>query len=463
MMKPDLNAIGTLISSFFDKDRVQQIARQTGFVRRISDLTGPIYLQAMVFACLERSNGTLNHFAQVCLDLGVAITPQGIDERINAQSVTFMRTMFAQAMDTFVNRLPLPLLVLQQFTATNLIDSSTIPLPETMRAEYPGCGGNASAASLKVRLVFDFLLGNLQQLILAPGREADQGFTAYLSVVRPGSLNLMDLGHFNLSCFKRIARNQAYFLSRYLARISVLTPDRQSIDVLKWLQSACNPVLDQPIRLGKQKKHQLPCRLVAFRLPQEVAEQRRRKAKANAKRRGQTVSRATLALLDYAIYVTNVPETMLSARQVACLYRVRWQVELVFKLWKSYAGLREFTQMRRERVLTELYARMIGLVLTHFLVAPLRMPNGALANREISPVQARTIFQRFARSLNRLLHTFDQFVAELANMLFHITRFGFKQKRKKTPNVCHTLALISAIHRLDGDSEPELNLTPLLA
>jgi methyl-accepting chemotaxis protein len=273
----------------------------------------------------------------------------------------------------------------------------------------------------------------------------------------------MDLGHFNLSCFESMARNQAYFLSRYLARVGVLTPDRQSIDLLKWLQSACNPVLDQPIRLGKQKKHQLSCRLVAFRLPQQVAEQRRRKAKANAKRRGQTVSRATLALLDYAIYVTNVPENMLSARQVACLYRVRWQIELVFKLWKSYAGLREFAQMRRERVLTELYARMIGLVLTHFLVAPLRMPEGALTNREISPVHARTIFQRFARSLNRLLHNLDQFVAELATMLSHISRFGFKQKRKKMPNVCHALALISAIYRLDDDPQPEFNLTPLLA
>jgi len=46
---------------------------------------------------------------------------------------------------------------------------------------------------------------------------------------------------------------------------------------------------------------------------------------------------------------------------------VRWQIELIFKLWKSYCGLREFAHLRRDRILTELYARMIGLVLTHFL------------------------------------------------------------------------------------------------
>jgi len=463
-MKPDLQAIGLLIVSFFNDSQVPQIARRTGFVRRLSSLTGPIFLQAMVFACLEHPRLTLNHVAQTCLDLEVVITPQGVDERIGVTSVAFMQTIFARAMVTFINYLPLPLLVVQQFTAVNLMDSSTIPLPEALADEYPGSGGNASKASLKMRLVFDFLHGNLQQFVLSPGREADQSFSAYLAVVRPGSLNLMDLGYFNLAHFKTIADRQAYFLSRYYARAGVLSLTGQALDLLELLHTQCHTILDVPVRLGKQSQYRLPCRLVAFRLPQQVAEQRRRRAKADAKRRGKTVSKRTLALLDYSIYVTNVSQTMLSAEQVALLYRVRWQIELIFKLWKSYCGLREFTHMRRDRILTELYARMIGLVLTHFLMAPIRMPY-AQTNREISPVQVRQIFQRFARTLSQSLANLDQLVTELTSMMTHIDRFGFKQKRRKKPNICYALALAltSAIHQLDVNLEPESNLTPLLA
>ncbi|MBM4459914.1 MAG: transposase, partial [Chloroflexi bacterium] len=63
------------------------------------------------------------------------------------------------------------------------------------------------------------------------------------------------------------------------------------------------------------------------------------------------------------------PRTLLSAEQVALLYPVRWQVELVFKLWKSEFALDRVAGYRRERVLCELYAKLIAAVLLCFLTA----------------------------------------------------------------------------------------------
>jgi len=184
------------------------------------------------------------------------------------------------------------------------------------------------------------------------------------------------------------------------------------------------------------------------RCPQEVADRRRQKAIENGKRKGRTPSQEYLALLDWTIFVTNVPPEMLSVKQVVLLYRVRWQIELVFKLWKSYCGLGRIAGVRRERVLTELYAKMIGIVLTHFLVAPLRMPEGAGANREISPVQVRQILRRFARQLNQVLACLDDLVNVLEETILHIRHFGFKQKRRKNPNVCHALDLVASLFDL---------------
>jgi hypothetical protein len=85
---------------------------------------------------------------------------------------------------------------------------------------------------------------------------------------------------------------------------------------------------------------------------------------------------------------------------------------------------------------------MIGIVLTHVLIAPLRMPKGAGVNREISPVQVRQILRRFACQTNQALTNLDALVSVLEKTVLHIARFGFKQKREKNPNACHALDLV---------------------
>lgn len=446
-----------VLSTFFDRTQVTQVAYRTNFEQRSGGkLSGLLFLQAWVFACLEHSQVSLNKIAQSCLDLGVAVTPQALAQRLSGASVAFVQQMFNQALSCFLNQVALPLPLLSQFSAINLIDSSSIPLADKLATTYPGSGGNAPTASLKLRLVFDFLYQNVRQLILAPGRQSDKNFTGYLSLVQAGSLNLMDLGFFNLELLAQIDHREAYFLSRYQSGTCLFKPEGRAIDLLKELRHSPTPITEMTLQVGKHQR--LACRLIAFRLPQEVAEQRRYRAKQAAQRRGKSVSPTTLALLDWSIYLTNGPETMLSAEQVALLYRVRWQIELVFKLCKSYCGMRSFERLGLDRLLTELYARLIGLVLLCFLTAPLRLLS---LNQELSLVQARLICQRFARPLSQALGHPEQLAETLAALDQHLLHFGFKQKRKGKPNLCHALALASAVFQVHFSLEQEVDLLAL--
>jgi hypothetical protein len=99
----------------------------------------------------------------------------------------------SQAIGHFNNTLPLPLPILHQFSAVNLVESTTVSLPDQMVIEYPGCGGDGPQASLKVPLNFEFLYGNLTQIVLRPGHEPDQAFDDHLDWVQPGSLFILDL------------------------------------------------------------------------------------------------------------------------------------------------------------------------------------------------------------------------------------------------------------------------------
>lgn len=429
-------------------------------MQRHSPLGGLVFLQASVFGFIADPEANLDDLAQVCADLKVKITAQGFDQRITPHAITFLKEMLSQALEYFKNQTPLPLPILQQFKAINLVDSTVLSLPDNMVEEYPGCGGNGAAASLKVQLNFEFLHGNLEQIVFQPGKAPDQNFTAYLERVQPGSLNLNDLGYFRLENLKTIDQDkEAYYISRYLFGTGLSTPQGEPIDLAQRLKTAPRQPFEQAVLLGSQEH--LACRLICIPLPQAVADRRRQKATENARRKGRTPSQEYLSLLDWLIFVTNVPQAMLSIEQVALLYRVRWQIELVFKLWKSYGRLAHIQGRRRERVLYEIYAKMIGLILTMFFIAPLRLPQGHEVNRELSLFKVRDIFQRFALELVCNLSLLANLLVVLRKILTRIERFGFKQMRKKQPNICHALALAFTVYVLDVDVEQNIEL-PIL-
>jgi hypothetical protein len=424
----------------FFSDTVEETARQTQFVRRKSEITGLSFLKAMVLGFLEKPGSSLNELAQSFLDVGVEVTPQGVDERIHMFSVKFLKAIFCQALELFKNKCPLPLSVLQQFSAINLVDSSTKSLPENMADEYPGCGRVGAQAALKIQLVFDFLHGNLKQVEMESGIDSDQGYREYLQVVEGGSLTIVDLGYFCLDAFWAIAEKSAYFLSRYFYPTGLLDELGKRIDLARLLRQqtgACNEV---QVKLGCRAQHQLPCRLIILRNPKPVTEKRRRRAKEHAKKRGTTLSQTYLFLLGWTLFVTNAPEGMLRLKHVYDFYRMRWQIELIFKLWKSYCGRNHILAWRKERVLTELYAKMIGIIIVHFLLAPLRIPDEIWSDREVSNVRFQQVLARFARSFKQALADLIALAKTLDDFLRHVERFSLKQKRRQQPNAYAQLA-----------------------
>jgi hypothetical protein len=435
----DTTEISEKMVGFFS-DTVEETARQTKFVRRKSEITGLSFLKAMVLGFLEKPGSSLNELAQSFLDVGVEVTPQGVDDRINAFSVVFLRSIFSQALEIFKNKCPLPLAVLQQFSAINIVDSSTKSLPENMADEYPGCGRVGAKAVLKIQLVFDFLHGNLKQVEIETGRDADQGYREYLKVVEGGSLTIVDLGYFCLDAFWAIADKSAYFLSRYFYPTALLNKFGKRLDLESMLRKQTGNRKEVQVQLGCRSQHQIPCRLIILRNPDQVTEKRRRTAKAHAKKRGTRLSQTYLFMLGWTLFVTNAPDTMISLKHVYDFYRIRWQIELIFKLWKSYCGLNHILAWRKERVLTELYAKMIAIVIVHFLLAPLRIPDEIWSDREVSNVRFKQVLARFARSFKQYLSDVISLAKTLDDFLLHVERFSLKQKRREQPNAYAQLA-----------------------
>src|SRR5207253_5583063 len=120
------------------------------------------------------------------------------------------------------------------------------------------------------------------------------------------------------------------------------------------------------VQLGATAR--LPCRLIAVKVPTIVAAQRKRRLRREAKRRGHNLSAERLRGAEWNIFATNVPGEKLSIQEVLVLARSRWQIELLFKLWKSQGCIDEWRTRNPLRIMCEVYAKLLAMLIQHWLL-----------------------------------------------------------------------------------------------
>lgn len=419
----EISELSDRLQRFFQGD-AELTGKVTFFARRQSKLSASRFLQCLVFGWLADPLASLNDLAAFCYATWqVQVSPQGLDARIHRYTVDFFNTMCREALLTLCPRVRVPIPLLTQFTAVNMADSTGISLPAGLASRWPGSGGTASPAGLKIQVVLDFLTGSFQKIWLTNGRTPDQGITRHLSGIRAWSLNLFDLGYFAIARLRSIRDKGAFFCCRLLPGTNIYDGSGQKLDLVALLRQETRDRFELAIQLGRLLP--VPCRLCCFRAPEAVVNRRRRQARQKAKKRGGTPTKQTLYLLGWTLLLTNVPVSRADLTQVANLYALRWQVELVFKLWKSQMKIAHIAGTRKERVQVELYAKLIGLILFRCLAMPLRSEIV-----DLSPTKAFKRVSSHSRQLARHLGSGPALKALLETVQTLIRYFAVREKRK---------------------------------
>ncbi len=418
-------------------------ARASRFVQRTSPLGGATFTQTLVFGFLANPNAALEELAQTAATLGVEVSPQALDQRFTESAALCLERVLSTAITRVVAAAPVAIPILERFTAVYLQDSSTIVLPDALAAVWQGCGGRQpehTLAAVKLQVRVDLRTGRLEGPQLQDGRASEHAPALPTSLV-PGSLRLADLGYWSLEDLQTLDHQGVFWLSRLQAATAVYDAQGQRRDVVTWLEAHGGDSVEVPIRLGAT--HQLPARLLAVRVPQEVADQRRRRLRAEARRKGKTVSATRLALAAWTILVTNVPPDRLSIQEALVLARTRWQIELLFKLWKSQGRVDESRSSKPWRVLCEVYAKLLAMVVQHwlFLVSCWAYPDRSLSKAAQTvrkhALHVASAFQE-PTQLTRALTTIQRCLQAGCRM----------NRRKKQPNTYQLL--------LDLTNEPVL-------
>jgi DDE family transposase len=409
----------------------EELGRETGFVRRESKLNSALFVQTMVLSCVANPEASLNEMVEWSDELGLALTAQGLDKRLNEGAVSLLWRLVERGVARLRREASVPEALLAQFKEIAIVDSTQVALPAYLSSPFAGSGGNASAASVKFQLRFDYLSGQVSALAVEAGRHSDHQCQWHRQPLKSGSLQLFDLGYFKQAALTDITQADAYFICRLHPQVGLYETVKTAtgINLAQRLKQVVGDRLEFTSYIGNQSR--LPVRVLAQRLPAVVVAQRHRKAQATARRKNKCYSQNYLTLLDWSILITNVPQARLAFEHVMALYPIRWQIELLFKLWKSHAKLASVGQWRPQRVLCHLYARLLALVLFHWLIAPWRFGTWG----ELSLTKAFQVFQHHTFRLAQAIGAGWRGLSRVLDKLIRdCLRFARKDKRRQSPS-----------------------------
>ena len=367
---------------------LSHMSRITGCVRRQRKFCGMSLLRTFVLTLLQRPAAKDPDYRAMAAKLGVRVTEQAIAHRFTDGLGRFLEESLKQAVVQALAAKPTPAALLRKFTDVRIGDSTTIALPDELAEQFPGCGGTGKAclAALKIQVLWSLTTGQLLQWLLEPGRASDNLSEIAAAVPPAGSLSIFDLGYFSLERFQRVGEAKAYWISRLQHHTKVFDRAGKTRALLQFLRKhGKHGVVDVPVVLGE--KERLPCRMVAVRVPQEVAARRRQQIREKARDHGREPSQEYLDLQEWTIFVTNCPRKLLSWREVVVLYRARWQIELLFKLWKSHNQLaqREI-DASPQRQMAVLYAKLIGVIVQHWILLTATWSDGQRSLRKAAAI-----------------------------------------------------------------------------
>jgi hypothetical protein len=423
MQEANLSNICQVVINFF-KQTATEVGQAAKFTRRQSKLTSSLFVEALVMGFLSASDITLEGLCKLIKKRGVKITRQGLHERFTPQATELMRQIFMESHQKFKIKKSNVMDLLKPFSSVEIIDSTGVSLPSHLKELYPGFGGGASEAALKIQILLDYSSGQIKQTTLTEARKNDQSFTGHLTCLQERGLYLQDLGYFAIDSFHAIAAAGAYFISRYLSQTKVYDLENREFDLLEAL-SQTGIFFTRQVKMGKEKP--IAVRLIAHRLPEAEIEKRLRKIHKEAQKKGRTPKKETLELAKWSICVTNLPEDLLKDEEIHLVYSLRWQIELFFKLCKSQAGIEDVRGKKSDRIFCELYAKLICVVILLYCCFPERWQK----NQEISFYKAyqhlRQNSSDFFRALTspyRLFNFFKEFWEDLK-------LFALKEKPRK--------------------------------
>lgn len=410
------------------------LARQTSFVQRLRLLQPAAFARTFCLFLIRYPKASLQQLAAQ-----LNITAAALCQRLlQPATADFLFAFLRAALDRLANAAwrPVAIPLLRRFNGVYLVDASSLALPASLADRFAGCGGGAgpddpaARAAVKILLRLRVDTDAAADMLLDAARTPDIQMLQRLTPLPAGALHIGDLGFFDGSYFAELTRQGVYWLTRLPARVSVRPDQADWRELVVWLRYLERRGLDRWEGTGDiVKLTPVGARLFVLRCSAAEAARRRQKLRERMQRKGKTPGRRQLTLCDWWILASNVPPHQLRAAEAWELYRCRWQIELVFKRWKSLGGLAVDPHHAAIRAECELYGKLLGVLLVNWLAL---QRGGALGG--VSLWQAWQVVLELLPQLCWALEGRLAWATVLEELHIRLKRLHKQARRKKRPS-----------------------------
>ena len=449
----------------FSHEVLEQIARDTGFITRRGKIDASTFLSFNSFLSddiCEQSLSTL--CTRLSSHYNISLSPQALNERFNDDAVEYMKEVFKTLMSK-QNRI----LNNKFFFKRILINDSTIfSLSDRFSSEFKGVGGSAKS-SIKVQLQYDLLSGDFLCCEPVSGAINDATYISTIEKnIKRGDLRLADLGYYKESYFKKIDADKAFYISKIKSTTSLYkknpNPKRtkrgkiiksseyiriDALDLIKPLADG-ETIEIKDIYIGSGKE--LKSRLIITKLSEDDKRKRNLKHEKVLKHERRQANERSSSWTELNAYITNIPEEIISNNQVHEIYSLRWQVEIMFKVWKSIfkiSNTKNNKNIKTQRFKCFLYGRLISILFSSNIVSVakdiIHDEKSDDNQKEISDLKAFSQVKEFFPSLRIKIFEDEVSILILINTIIDtLRRFAMKSIKKgdkSTRELLHYIAI----------------------
>ena len=232
-----------------------------------------------------------------------------------------------------------------------------------------GPGADTTDARLHVQL----RLADLELVsVRVEGLQVGESFKRFAWAA--GQLAVGDRGYCNAPGIGAVVERGADVLVRVNRGSLPMNDSRgNAIELMSWLRGLQGYDAHErtAVIYDRERKRTIAGRLVATRLPPAQA----KKARARLQREfGSKVKPLDREAAEYIVLFTTAAKSRLDANRCVTLYRLRWQIELLFKRWKSLCGFDRLPNYLDETILAWMYAKVLLALLMEKMAVPALSP-----------------------------------------------------------------------------------------
>lgn len=348
-----------MFKEMFSRNDVLATAKATGAVQRLRDIHPQDFCLALVSSAMgDEERGIATARRKFAEQTGFSPEESSFYDRFTAPMARTMGTLVRRGFDGCNRKHRRALAAALRGSGladVQAIDATQVALPRGAEEVFPST--DDERGGVKLTAVVSVLFQTVDKVTITDARSHDRKVLR-LDRWLHGRLLLMDKGYYDHSLFETIEDRGGSFIvplkSNAAPRIVEIRSGLGQAHVGRAMDESLpyRGVVDVNAEFRLQGKGTHCARVVRVTVDKDC--------------RDGTVQPVDIWL------VTNLPPEKFSAEQLASLYRLRWEVEIAFRVMKSVGRLDHLRTANEHVILAFLYATLLGMILTQRICAWMR-------------------------------------------------------------------------------------------